>query len=137
MQGIRPQALSRVQSKDLADCISYCIQPPSQRPRSRVVLKHHYFDSIRAEHASVKLRAEALCLPVPSADVPHTELAEYACSAASSSVSRTSSAAGERPAALLLLLLSGLAERAATTGLALCLEYVALETFVRLCVPYV
>lgn len=93
MKGVRPKALSRVGSKELAEFISYCIQPRSDRPRSRQLLKHAYFDSIRAERNAVKLSAEALGLPIPAPECP-VELADYANSAGSSSVSRSSSAAG-------------------------------------------
>lgn len=91
---MRPKALSRVVSKELAEFVGYCIQPRADRPKSRQLLKHPYFDSIRAERCSVKLSAEALGIPVPAADGT-SELADYANSAGSSSVSRTSSAAGK------------------------------------------
>ena len=88
---MRPKALSRVPSKELAEFISYCIQPRAERPRSRQILKHPYFDSIRAEKCSIKLSAEALGV----SSLSQSELCEYANSAGSGSVSRTSSAAGE------------------------------------------
>ena len=77
---------------DLAEFISLCIAPREERPRTRQLLKHAYFDSIRTEKCSLKLSAEALGVSsLSSSDL----LAEYASSAASSSVSRTSSAAAE------------------------------------------
>ena len=96
LQGVRPKALSRVTNRQLADFVCHCIQPRESRPRSRQLLKHHYFDSIRAEKLTLKLGAEALRLPVPKDSEPHPELHEYATSGGSnaSSVSRGSSAAG-------------------------------------------
>ncbi len=54
---MRPAGLGKVHSRELADFISVCIGPREGRPRSRQLLKHPYFDSIR-ERASA--RAEAL-----------------------------------------------------------------------------
>ena len=47
MQGIRPQGLQRVADKELAAIIATCIAPRAERPRSRQLLKHPYFASIR------------------------------------------------------------------------------------------
>jgi len=51
--GIRPAGLARVPSRELADVISACIAPRARRPRARQLLKHPYFESVRAQ-----LRAE-------------------------------------------------------------------------------
>ena len=47
--GVRPAGLQRVPSRELADFISVCIAPRDARPRARHLLKHPYFESIRAE----------------------------------------------------------------------------------------
>lgn len=93
-QGVRPKALERVTNRGLAEFILHCIQPLETRPKSRQLLKHHYFNSIRAERLTLKLGAEALGLPVPRENESHPDLQDYANSGGSSSVSRTSSAAG-------------------------------------------
>jgi hypothetical protein len=56
-QGVRPAGLGKVSSRELADFIAVCIRPKDERPRSRQLLKHPYFDSIRERAIS---RAEAL-----------------------------------------------------------------------------
>ena len=98
LQGVRPKALSRITNRQLADFVCHCIQPRESRPRSRQLLKNHYFDSIRAERLTLKLGAEALGIPVPKDSEAQPELTEYATSGGSnsSSVSRTSSAAGKK-----------------------------------------
>ena len=55
-QGVRPAALGRVSSRELADFIAVCISPKDERPRSRQLLKHPYFDSIR-ERAIARAQA--------------------------------------------------------------------------------
>jgi serine/threonine protein kinase len=55
-QGVRPAALGMVSSRELADFIAVCISPKDERPRSRQLLKHPYFDSIR-ERASARAQA--------------------------------------------------------------------------------
>jgi WNK lysine deficient protein kinase len=45
--GIRPVGLQKVECRELADFINTCIAPLEQRPRSRQLLKHPYFASIR------------------------------------------------------------------------------------------
>lgn len=57
LQGVRPAGLGKVASRELAEFIAVCIRPKEERPRSRQLLKHPYFDSIR-ERATA--RAEAL-----------------------------------------------------------------------------
>jgi hypothetical protein len=57
LQGVRPAGLARVPSRELAEFIAVCIRPKDERPRSRQLLKHPYFDSIRERAAA---RAEAL-----------------------------------------------------------------------------
>jgi serine/threonine protein kinase len=44
---VRPAGLQKVACKELADFINTCIAPLEQRPRSRQLLKHPYFASIR------------------------------------------------------------------------------------------
>jgi len=44
---VRPAGLQKVTCKELADFINTCIAPLEQRPRSRQLLKHPYFASIR------------------------------------------------------------------------------------------
>ena len=46
-QGVRPAALQKVSSSELAEFIAVCIQPKAERPRARQLLKAPYFDSIR------------------------------------------------------------------------------------------
>ena len=46
-QGVRPAALQKVSSGELAEFIAVCIQPKGERPRARQLLKAPYFDSIR------------------------------------------------------------------------------------------
>lgn len=88
-QGIRPTGLSKVPTEELAEFISTCIESVRQRrPRARQLLKHPYFDTIRAEKCAVKLSAEALVHS--SASDLHQIMAECAASLAGS-VSRTSS----------------------------------------------
>ena len=50
-QGVRPQCLGKVTSQELAEFIAVCIQPKEQRPRSRHLLKHPYFNSVREKRA--------------------------------------------------------------------------------------
>ena len=47
LQGVRPAALQKVSSGELAEFIAVCIQPKGERPRARQLLKAPYFDSIR------------------------------------------------------------------------------------------
>jgi len=47
LQGVRPAALQKVSSNELAEFIAVCIQPKGERPRARQLLKAPYFDSIR------------------------------------------------------------------------------------------
>lgn len=44
---VRPAGLQKVACQELADFINTCIAPLEQRPRSRQLLKHPYFASIR------------------------------------------------------------------------------------------
>ena len=91
LQGIRPASLQRVADKDLVELISKCMSPRAERPRARNLLKHPYFDTLRAEKCAQKSFAEALAADGRStADL----VAEVAGSLASSSASRTSSTAG-------------------------------------------
>lgn len=46
--GVRPAGLQKVSCRELADFINTCIAPLEQRPRSRQLLKHPYFASIRS-----------------------------------------------------------------------------------------
>lgn len=46
--GVRPAGLQKVTCRELAEFINTCIAPLDQRPRSRQLLKHKYFDSIRS-----------------------------------------------------------------------------------------
>jgi WNK lysine deficient protein kinase len=46
--GVRPSGLQKVTCRELADFINTCIAPLEQRPRSRQLLKHPYFASIRS-----------------------------------------------------------------------------------------
>lgn len=46
--GVRPSGLQKVECRELADFINTCIAPLEQRPRSRQLLKHPYFASIRS-----------------------------------------------------------------------------------------
>ena len=47
-QGVKPQALQRVQSQELRRLIELCIaHEPADRPQSRQLLKHPFFESLR------------------------------------------------------------------------------------------
>jgi len=46
--GIRPAGLQKVTSAELREFINICISPREQRPRSRQLLKHPYFESVRS-----------------------------------------------------------------------------------------
>ena len=46
-QGVRPAALQKVRSQELAEFIAVCIGPRQERPKARQLLKAPYFDSIR------------------------------------------------------------------------------------------
>lgn len=70
VQGVRPQALSRVGNRELAEIISLCLAQREERPRARQLLKHPYFDSIRSEKLVLKLGQEALGVQDPSQPVP-------------------------------------------------------------------
>lgn len=56
MQGVRPAALQKVRSQELAEFIAVCIRPRNERPRARQLLKAPYFDSIR-ERCAVRCDA--------------------------------------------------------------------------------
>ena len=47
VQGVRPAALQKVRSQELAEFIAVCIRSRNERPRARQLLKAPYFDSIR------------------------------------------------------------------------------------------
>ena len=49
---MRPVALQKVRSKELAEFIAICIRPRNERPRARQLLKAPYFDSIRERCAA-------------------------------------------------------------------------------------
>ena len=50
LQGIPPQALSRVRGDELRRLIELCItHDPTVRPAARVLLKHPFFESLRLE----------------------------------------------------------------------------------------
>lgn len=59
---MRPAALQKVASPQLAELINVCISPREQRPRSRQLLKHPYFDSIRQAQPMVSSKSEAALL---------------------------------------------------------------------------
>ena len=59
-QGVRPSGLQKVPDRDLAEFINVCISPRNERPRSRQLLKHPYFETIRREKGVCRLREEAL-----------------------------------------------------------------------------
>ena len=59
-QGIRPAALQKVTSQDLAEFISVCISPIAQRPHARQLLKHSFFDSIRCCRSALQLGMASL-----------------------------------------------------------------------------
>lgn len=46
--GVRPAGLQKIVSSDLREFINMCIGSRDQRPRSRQLLKHPYFESVRA-----------------------------------------------------------------------------------------
>ena len=96
MQGIRPQGLQRVEDRDLAAIIATCITTRAERPRSRQLLKHPYFDTIRQEKCAVKLSLQALASGGGQASC---ELAaEIAGELSAPSISRASSAAASAAA---------------------------------------
>ena len=71
VQGVRPSGLERVLDRDLAEFINVCISPRNERPRSRQLLKHPYFETIRREKGVCRFREEAL------AGAPHRLLLLY------------------------------------------------------------
>lgn len=91
-QGIRPKGLQEVQSKQLQELINLCIAPYNERPASRQLLKHPYFDSIRPARVVASASTAALAAAQGgSMDV----LSEYGGSVASGGVSRTVSGMAE------------------------------------------
>ena len=62
-QGVRPAALQKVHSQELAEFISVCIRARNERPRARQLLKAPYFDSIREK---CTVRCDALLSPATS-----------------------------------------------------------------------
>ena len=68
LQGVRPAGLANVPSRELAEFIAICIRTKDERPRSRQLLKHPYFDSIRERAAA---RAEALSATASQVIVHH------------------------------------------------------------------
>lgn len=89
--GVRPAGLSKVPSKELAEFISVCIGPRETRPRSRQLLKHFYFDSIRERAVA---RAEAMSATTSQVDM-FSDYASVSSSSATSGGSRASSFAGD------------------------------------------
>lgn len=79
--GVRPACLGKVANRELADFIAVCIRPRHERPRSRHLLKHAYFNSIRQK-----------CCPKPPADVLSTTNSQ-------ADMHSTASSAGESHAA--------------------------------------
>jgi hypothetical protein len=71
LQGVRPAGLSNVPSRELAEFIAICIRTKDERPRSRQLLKHPYFDSIRERAAA---RAEALSATASQVTMKRTRL---------------------------------------------------------------
>lgn len=72
LQGTPPAGLSSVQNPELANFIRECIAPRPRRPKSRHLLKHPYFESIRQEKAALKANCDLLATPL----VPTSEIAE-------------------------------------------------------------
>eukprot|EP00884_Botryococcus_braunii_P009087 jgi/Botrbrau1/1817/Bobra.146_1s0015.1 len=70
MQGTPPAGLGSVSCPELCNFIKECIAPRGKRPKSRHLLKHPYFESIRQEKAALKLHVETV------AAAPICELAE-------------------------------------------------------------
>ena len=69
LQGVRPAGLQKVTNQELADFVNLCISARDQRPRSRMLLKHAYFDSIRpigqlASKSQVRPSPPCLCMYV-------------------------------------------------------------------------
>ncbi len=64
VQGVRPAGLQQVTNQELADFINLCISARDQRPRSRMLLKHAYFDSIRPI-GQLASKSQARPLPCP------------------------------------------------------------------------
>ena len=69
--GVRPAGLQKVQCRELAEFINLCIAPRNQRPRSRQLLKHPYFDSIRKTLAPSKSEI-SLANAAAEALLPHS-----------------------------------------------------------------
>ena len=100
LQGIRPTGLSKVPTEELAQFIATCIESNRhRRPRARQLLKHPYFNTIRAEKCAIKLSSEALAHAGPSTADLQQIMADCAASLAGS-ISRTSSEVAEVAVAL-------------------------------------
>jgi serine/threonine protein kinase len=95
VQGIRPAGLEKVPTQELAHFIHTCIESNRhRRPGARQLLKHPYFNTIRAEKCAMKLSSEALMHAGPSCADLQQMMAECAASVAGS-MSRTSSEVAE------------------------------------------
>eukprot|EP00887_Chlorella_sp_A99_P002566 scaffold6.g2566.t1 len=84
--GIRPKSLQEVSSQELAELINLCISRPEERPESRQLLKHPYFNSVRKEIASSRSEVALLAAAGGSFDA-----SDYGGSIQSGGVSRTTS----------------------------------------------
>ena len=80
-------------SRELAELINLCIAPYHERPESRQLLKHPYFDSVRAAKG-MSSRSEAALLAAAGGSLEMGG-SEYGGSIQSTGVSRTVSAATE------------------------------------------
>ena len=100
--GVRPAGLKKITCRELADFINTCIAPLEQRPRSRQLLKHPYFDSIRSTlHPSKSelLLNSALYASGDRPKAPMSGGSTTSFASAQYTVSRSVSQAGMDPAA--------------------------------------
>lgn len=65
VQGIKPKALERVHGPELRGLIETCIaHEPQQRPQARMLLKHPFFESLRAVRPMGLAPISSCTLPV-------------------------------------------------------------------------
>lgn len=92
--GVRPAGLQKIQSHELAEFINLCISPRNQRPRSRQLLKHPYFDSIRKTLAPSKSEI-SLANAAADALIPHAFGMKRSIKSTSSSLERVAEGMGD------------------------------------------
>lgn len=73
LQGIYPAGLEKVKSQELREFIQLCIaHNPANRPDTRQLLKHPFFESIRTGKVQVERAPALLERPSEEAQVRHS-----------------------------------------------------------------